>query len=53
MPSANNATATGGNGGLGGNGNTGGNGTEADVFAIDAQNVDGHTATITNGADHP
>ena len=47
VPTANNATAT------GGSGQTGFNGTEGDVFAVNSQNSDGQTGTGTNGANNP
>ena len=53
-PSANNATATGGSGGNGSAGLTGGNApANANVFAVNTQNMDGVTATGTNGANNP
>jgi hypothetical protein len=53
VPTANNATATGGSGGNGSSGQTGFNGTEGDVFAVNSQNSDGQTGTGTNGANNP
>ncbi|MFZ1162323.1 MAG: hypothetical protein WAO18_08710, partial [Mycobacterium sp.] len=53
-PSANGATATGGNGGTDtGAGHTGGTGGEADVLAQNTDNLDGTSVIGTPGGNNP